>query len=336
MFTQYIKGSGQYVSYIEGGGASSYSVQWIQSIGTNRDLLWVVGDYGKTSGNLMTISTGNATFSGTGLNIDLGTNGAGNFIGDFVNFRNSAGTGGSGGPTKFKVDYKGLVYAADKIGIGTTTPNWLLQISTSTPSKAFLAITDMGASANLKHWTLSSQGGNFYIATSSDAYATSSVPAMMIGSNGNVGIGTTSPYAKLSLVESASGLRDVFVISTSTSGSVFRVDSYGQTFGDGAYSSPAADYAEYFYTNSANLKSGEVVCVDIIENNAVKRCERGADNNVMGIVSTKPSVIGNYIKAAQANPSHYAIIGMLGQVDAFVSAENGPINIGDSLTSASS
>ena len=153
--------------------------------------------------------------------------------------------------------------------------------------------------------------------------------------NGRVGIGTTSPYALLSLATTTNQLIDLFAISTSTSGIVFKVDSYGRTYGDGAYASPAADYAEYFYTNSVDLKSGEVVCVDILVNNAVKRCERGADNNVMGIVSTKPAVIGNYIKAAEADPSHYAIIGMLGQVDAFVSNENGPINIGDSLTSAS-
>jgi len=154
--------------------------------------------------------------------------------------------------------------------------------------------------------------------------------------NGRIGIGTTSPYALLSLATTTNQLIDVFAISTSTSGLIFKVDPYGQTYGDGAYSSPAADYAEYFYTNSVGLKSGETVCVDILENNAVKRCERGADNNVMGIVSTKPSVIGNYIQAAKDNPSHYAIIGMLGQVEAFVSAENGAINVGDSLTSASS
>ncbi|MBI5405794.1 DUF5011 domain-containing protein, partial [Candidatus Kaiserbacteria bacterium] len=154
--------------------------------------------------------------------------------------------------------------------------------------------------------------------------------------NGRFGIGTTTPYALLSLATTTTSLIDLFAIATSTSGLVFKVDSYGRTYGDGAYSSPAADYAEYFYTNSTDLRSGEIVCVDILENNAVKRCERGADNNVMGIVSTKPAVIGNYIKAAGSDPSHYAIIGMLGQVDAFVSDENGPVNIGDSLTSASS
>ncbi|MDP2651904.1 MAG: DUF5011 domain-containing protein, partial [bacterium] len=160
--------------------------------------------------------------------------------------------------------------------------------------------------------------------------------AMRIDSTGNVGIGTTTPYSLLSLVNNTTSLVDIFAIATSTSGIVFKVDSYGRTYGDGAYSSPAADYAEYFKTQSVGLQSGEVVCVDMVENNSVKRCDRGADNNVMGIVSTKPSVIGNFSKESQADPEHHTIIGMMGQVDAYVSAENGAINVGDSLTSASS
>ncbi|MCX6787067.1 MAG: DUF5011 domain-containing protein, partial [Candidatus Kaiserbacteria bacterium] len=261
-----------------------------------------------------------------------------------------------------------FISSTGNIGIGTTTPNWLLQVSGTQPS---FALSDYSATSGNKHWLFSSMGGNLYIGTSTDAYATSSPSALTILNNGNigvgtsspttykfsvngsaslgsgdeamrvssvgyVGIGTTSPYAKLSLVDTSAGLHDVFAISTSTSGLIFKVDSYGKIWADGGATITAADYAEYFYTNSVDLKPGETVCVDIIENNAVKRCERGADNNVMGIVSTKPAVVGNDTHAVEADPTHYAIIGMLGQVDALVSAENGPITVGDSLTSASS
>ncbi|KKS33127.1 MAG: hypothetical protein UU95_C0040G0006, partial [Parcubacteria group bacterium GW2011_GWC2_42_12] len=151
-----------------------------------------------------------------------------------------------------------------------------------------------------------------------------------------VGIGTTSPYSKLAVVDETTALRDVFTVSTSTSGLIFKVDSYGRTYADGAYSGAGADYAEYFYTADIDLKSGETVCIDLIEPNAVKKCQRGHDNNVMGIVSTKPSIVGNNSVAVRNDPAHYAMIGLLGQVDAFVSAENGVIKVGDSLTSASS
>ncbi|MBI2050646.1 MAG: hypothetical protein HYT31_02475, partial [Parcubacteria group bacterium] len=147
-----------------------------------------------------------------------------------------------------------------------------------------------------------------------------------------VGIGTTTPYAKLSLVENTTSLKDVFAISTSTSGLIFKVDSYGATYADAAYSGAGADYAEYFLTADVDLQAGEVVCVDVTKDNAVKRCARAADGNVMGIVSTKPAIVGNAGK--NQDKSRSVIVGMLGQVPAKVSAENGPIRPGDSLTSA--
>jgi hypothetical protein len=55
----------------------------------------------------------------------------------------------------------------------------------------------------------------------------------------------------------------------------------------------------------------------------------------MGIVSTHPAIIGN-AKDGYEEDEHYKIIGMLGQILANVSTENGEIRPGDSLTSASS
>jgi parallel beta-helix repeat protein len=126
----------------------------------------------------------------------------------------------------------------------------------------------------------------------------------------------------------------VFKIATGTTGNIFTVDSDGDVRYDGTASSPAADYAEYFYSNSEKLVSGEAVCIDVSANNSVVRCSRIADGNVMGIVSTKPAIVGNAKPEYMNNPK-YAIIGMLGQVPAFVSSENGPIRPGDSLTPAS-
>ncbi|PLX27179.1 hypothetical protein C0583_04735 [Candidatus Parcubacteria bacterium] len=128
---------------------------------------------------------------------------------------------------------------------------------------------------------------------------------------------------------------DVFKVSSSTDNSVFRVTGAGNVYAEGSFSGSGADYAEYFYTRDTDLEAGEVVCVDITENNAVERCMDGADTNVMGIVSTRPSIIGN-AKSSYEDNENYKVIGMLGQVPARVSTENGIIRPGDSLTSAAS
>lgn len=159
---------------------------------------------------------------------------------------------------------------------------------------------------------------------------------------GNVGIGTTSPYAKLSVVDaSASADTDIFAISTSTSGAIFRVTGYGNVYADGTYygaggvAAGGADYAEYFWTKDVDLTPGETVCVDITRDNAVKRCEATADGNVMGIISTKPAIVGNSRTDRTDRADNYVIVGLLGQVPAKVSGENGAIRPGDSLTPAS-
>ena len=83
-----------------------------------------------------------------------------------------------------------LIVNGSNVGIGTTTPAWNLQVAGIRP---FLALSDTAAGTNLKHWTLSSQGGDFYLATSSDAFATSSASVFRIsGSNGNTAIGIPS------------------------------------------------------------------------------------------------------------------------------------------------
>lgn len=130
------------------------------------------------------------------------------------------------------------------------------------------------------------------------------------------------------------GLFSIVSNVNTTDNVVFKVDAGGNYSYDGSASSPAADYAEYFFSNDRDLKSGEAVCVDVSESNAVKRCERASDSNVMGIVSTQPAIIGN-AKSTYANNKNYVIVGMLGQVPAKVSDENGSIRPGDSLTSAS-
>ncbi len=148
-----------------------------------------------------------------------------------------------------------------------------------------------------------------------------------------IGIGTSTPNAALSIATTSSSTLAMFTVRNET-GTAFRINADGSYAYDQTGTTPAADYAEYFRTNDTDLKSGEAVCVDVANNNTVNRCERGADDNVMGIVSTKPAILGN-AKDEYVDNINYKAIAMLGQIPALVSTENGEIRPGDSLTSAS-
>ena len=112
-------------------------------------------------------------------------------------------------------------------------------------------------------------------------------------------------------------------------------NNYAYVNNSNAWTSGSADYAEYYYTKDTDLEPGETVCIDTDRENAVKRCENEADNNLMGIISTSPAFLGNAPgdEKRQDNPN-YVIVAMLGQVPAKVTNENGAIEPGDSLTSA--
>lgn len=112
------------------------------------------------------------------------------------------------------------------VGIGTTTPRRTLTISSSTASQ--LALTD--ASLTSDQWNFRSINGSLYIATSSPStFATSSLPALSILSNGNIGVGTSTPWGAFSVTKFKSLASDylapLFSVSTSTGrfGQLFNV-----------------------------------------------------------------------------------------------------------------
>ena len=117
------------------------------------------------------------------------------------------------------------------------------------------------------------------------------------------------------------------------------VDASGNLYIDGSYTGPA-DYAEYFETNDTSIDKGELVSIDPENKKFIKKATIN-DSNILGIISTKPGVVGLEAeditadnKALQNNP-RWKIVGLLGQVPTKVSTENGPIMIGDYLTGSS-
>jgi len=153
---------------------------------------------------------------------------------------------------------------------------------------------------------------------------------------GNVGIGTTSPGASLSIGDTNTQKNaEIFgwLCVISPGKNCTAATDTGTIYAE-VTTVAQADYAEYFYTKDIDLKAGEAVCVDITVDNGVKRCDRPGDGNLMGIVSTKPGVLGNVTKETKDNPNYIAIA-MIGQIPGKINSENGLVRRGDNLTSSS-
>ncbi len=114
------------------------------------------------------------------------------------------------------------------VGIGTTTPSRAqLEISSSTGAQ--LSLTD--ASLTNNSWSFRSLGNNLYVATSSPtSNATSSYTALTVyGQNGYVGLGSTTPSAKLAIVGSGTtGAGRAITVADSAGVDRFTVNDNGR------------------------------------------------------------------------------------------------------------
>lgn len=112
--------------------------------------------------------------------------------------------------------------------------------------------------------------------------------------------------------------------------SVFRVSTNGDIYSGtkGSVQTGGADLAER-YTSPDELVAGEVVSIDYSSNHGVKRATYSYQPDVLGVVSTAPGfVAGAFTKGSYP-------IALVGRVPVKVSTENGPIFMGDRVTSSS-
>lgn len=119
-----------------------------------------------------------------------------------------------------------LQHIGGNVGVATTSPrNTLTVASTTAPQLA------LSASAGVPQWTMRNAGGNLYLAPTNVAgTATSSTLFTVLGS-GNVGIGTTSPYAKLAVTGQT--VAEYFTATSTTASSTFPLLESGRAlFGD--------------------------------------------------------------------------------------------------------
>lgn len=114
----------------------------------------------------------------------------------------------------------------------------------------------------------------------------------------------------------------------------FIVEADGGVRADGAYTNPAADFAELMLADgdAATYAPGDVLVVSDAQDRAVEKSVDAESTRVIGVYSTRPAFLGGSpMEGAAAN---HIPVAMAGIVPVKVSAENGAIQRGDLLVAA--
>ncbi len=258
------------------------------------------------------------------------------------------------------------------IGIGTTTPFWPLQVisTRTTDSNGYPPIALWAESTASNTWggvyaVASSFTGNT-IAVNGEAYSpngtgvlgqggqdgvvgtTNTTNAFAVGVSG-VSEGTTGPgVGVFGEVWSPQGVAGLFInrptgdilrgsVSQFPDVPVFRVDGSGRVFADGGFQPSGADFAESMAVSGDRSKyaAGDLLVIDPTANRRLALANQPYSTLVAGIYSTKPGMLGTTRKVDEAAPAEDVPLGVVGIVPCKVTAENGPINVGDLLVTSS-
>jgi hypothetical protein len=285
------------------------------------------------------------------------------------------GQGTSGYVSRFVAPYKlsnSNIFQSPNgnIGIGMTTPTVPLQVFSNNPlgSNGYGPITMWvessadNAQGAVYAVSSSSVGGN---AVNGEAYGIHGNGVIgQGGANGVVGAtSTTSGFATgvtgfasgnsgpgvgvFGQVQSSEGIAGLFInrpggdilqgrINT-VDLTVFRVDGTGRVFADGGFQPSGADFAESMTVagDRAKYSAGDLLVIDPTANRRVALAQQPYSTLVAGIYSTKPGLLGSTRRVDESASPNEIPLAVVGIVPCKVTAENGPIQIGDLLVTSS-
>ena len=125
------------------------------------------------------------------------------------------------------------------LGIGTSTPQWLLNPFSSTASQLSLS-----TGAGIAQWAMRNAGGNLYFATTTvDGTATTTLPAFTILSSGDVGIGIAAPLSFMHIKKDQNTFTSLLIENSSNTGSAAAILTVASADSGGSIYAIPSNYA---------------------------------------------------------------------------------------------
>jgi hypothetical protein len=202
------------------------------------------------------------------------------------------------------------------------------------------AYIDGAVSSNAAPGRLTFETGECFV---TDGCANPRTERMVIKSDGNIGIGTSSPSAKTHInntanqpalrIDSSAGTNALEIYNTEGGQNlIFRVErATGNVYADGSFTGGGADVAERIDVTEA-VEPGDVVEIDPDNPGKFRKAREALSTRVAGVISTAPGVVlGN--KSAEHNDAR-PILALAGRVPVKATAKYGAIAVGDLLVSS--
>ena len=117
---------------------------------------------------------------------------------------------------------------------------------------------------------------------------------------------------------------------------VFRVDGTGRVYADGGFQASGADFAEAMAVKGSRTSyvAGDLLVIDPSANRRLSLAQQPYSTLVAGIYSTKPGMLASNHGLNEPVANNEVPLGVVGVVPCKVSAENGPIIVGDLLVTS--